>query len=214
MKKLSRNQPCDITGIRDYRMLDECGGIQWPWSGSETAETGTDSTKDTSPSGPHCERPDSKPNPERRLFENGGFFHPDGKARFIFETPRESPELVCTEYPFLLLTGRGTSAQWHTQTRTAKSAVLRQLHPENIYIEINPRDAVRLGIKPQQLVHVRSRRGVVAARAFLTATVQRGQVFIPMHYDTANQLTHPAFDPHSRQPSYKACAVAIRASSS
>jgi assimilatory nitrate reductase catalytic subunit len=61
---------------------------------------------------------------------------------------------------------------------------------------------------------VRSRRGVVAARAFLTGTIQPGQVFIPMHYDTANQLTYPAFDPHSRQPSYKACAVAIRPSSS
>src|SRR6185503_14672432 len=30
LKRLSRGQPCDITGIRDYRMLDECGGIQWP----------------------------------------------------------------------------------------------------------------------------------------------------------------------------------------
>ena len=26
LKKLSVDQPCDITGIRDYRMLDECGG--------------------------------------------------------------------------------------------------------------------------------------------------------------------------------------------
>ena len=32
LKELSRGQPCDITGIRDYRMIDECGGIQWPWA--------------------------------------------------------------------------------------------------------------------------------------------------------------------------------------
>jgi assimilatory nitrate reductase catalytic subunit len=31
-----------------------------------------------------------------------------------------------------------------------------------------------------------------------------------MHYARANQLTFPAFDPHSRQPSYKHCAVRLR----
>ena len=31
LKELSRGQPCDFTGIRDYRMIDECGGIQWPF---------------------------------------------------------------------------------------------------------------------------------------------------------------------------------------
>jgi assimilatory nitrate reductase catalytic subunit len=109
-----------------------------------------------------------------------------------------------------LLTGRGTSAQWHTQTRTGKSAVLRQLHPENIYVEINPRDAARLGIRPQQMVEVRSRRGKLTARAFVTGTVQPGHVFIPMHYEETNRLTFPSFDPYSRQPSYKACAVAVK----
>ena len=39
--------------------------------------------------------------------------------------------------------------------------------------------------------------------------MQRGQVFIPMHYPEVNRLTHPSFDPHSRQPNYKACAVEI-----
>jgi anaerobic selenocysteine-containing dehydrogenase len=37
-----------------------------------------------------------------------------------------------------------------------------------------------------------------------------GQVFIPMHYATANMLTYPAVDPYSRQPAYKACAVSLR----
>jgi anaerobic selenocysteine-containing dehydrogenase len=31
-----------------------------------------------------------------------------------------------------------------------------------------------------------------------------------MHYARTNQLTFPDFDPHSRQPSYKTCAVAVR----
>jgi len=32
-----------------------------------------------------------------------------------------------------------------------------------------------------------------------------------MHFDVVNTLTLPVFDPHSRQPSYKACAVSISA---
>jgi predicted molibdopterin-dependent oxidoreductase YjgC len=120
------------------------------------------------------------------------------------------PEPTDAEYPFVLLTGRGTSAQWHTQTRTAKSDVLRQLYPENIYVEINPRDAERLRVASNQKVEIVSRRAAIVATAYLTATVAPGQVFLPMHYAATNRLTHPSFDPYSRQPSYKACAVNLR----
>jgi assimilatory nitrate reductase catalytic subunit len=143
------------------------------------------------------------------LFEDGRFFHPDGKARFYFEDPRMPAETPDAEYPFTLLTGRGSAAQWHTQTRTGKSAVLRSLYPDRIYVEINPADARRLKIRDGDQVTVRSRRGVLSARAFVTSIVQPSQAFIPMHYATANQLTFPEFDPYSRQPSYKMCAVAI-----
>jgi assimilatory nitrate reductase catalytic subunit len=51
----------------------------------------------------------------------------------------------------------------------------------------------------------------MAARAFVTHGVQPGQVFVPMHYARTNQLTLAAFDPYSRQPAYKACAVTVRA---
>ena len=119
------------------------------------------------------------------------------------------PEPPCVNYPFLLLTGRGTSAQWHTQTRTGKSDVLRKLYPQNIYFEINPADAARLGIAPDSKARVWSRRAQLLATAFITETVQQGQIFIPMHYPEVNQLTFAAFDPYSRQPSYKACAVAV-----
>jgi assimilatory nitrate reductase catalytic subunit len=30
-----------------------------------------------------------------------------------------------------------------------------------------------------------------------------------MHYEEVNRLTFSAFDPHSRQPSYKACAIRV-----
>jgi anaerobic selenocysteine-containing dehydrogenase len=207
MKKLSKDQPCDITGIRDYRMLDECGGIQWPLpEGTKSEVRGLRGADGTSSLIPHTSNLQ-----ERRLFEDGRYFHSDGRAKFLFEAPREAPESTDSEFPLLLLTGRGTSAQWHTQTRTGKSGVLRQLYPENIYVEINPRDATRLGIRSQQMVEVRSRRGRVLASAFVTGTVQPGQIFIPMHYAETNRLTFPSFDPYSRQPSYKSCAVAVLA---
>jgi anaerobic selenocysteine-containing dehydrogenase len=59
------------------------------------------------------------------------------------------------------------------------------------------------------IVRVSSRRAEIQATAFVTPTVQPGQLFIPMHYPEVNQLTFPAFDSYSRQPSYKACAVKI-----
>jgi assimilatory nitrate reductase catalytic subunit len=186
LKRLSQGRPCDISGIRDYGMLDARGGIQWPYPAGETSDED-----------------------QRRLFTDGRFYHADGRARFLFEAPRPMPEPPTPEYPFILLTGRGTAAQWHTQTRTNKSAVLRKLSPQNAYIEINPADARKLKITQNQLVAVESQRGRIEARAFVSAVVRPGQVFIPMHYETVNRLTDAVFDPYSRQPSYKACAVRV-----
>jgi anaerobic selenocysteine-containing dehydrogenase len=192
LKQVSKKMPNDITGIRDYRMIDECGGIQWPLTEADVS------------------RSEQIPS-ERRLFEDGRFFTPDGRARFLFENPRQAPELPDEDYPFFLITGRGTSSQWHTNTRTAKSDVLRKLYPKECYVEINPEDALRLQIQKHTVVEISSRRARVLARAFVTPTVQPGQLFIPMHYNEVNRLTFPAFDPYSRQPSYKACAVNVKA---
>jgi assimilatory nitrate reductase catalytic subunit len=123
------------------------------------------------------------------------------------------PEIPDEEYPLLLLTGRGSASQWHTQTRTSKSDVLRKLYPRHLHVEIHPADADELGVRAEQWVVVESRRGRLRARAFVSATVSRGQVFLPMHDEATNQLTDPVFDPYSRQPSYKACAVRLRTDS-
>jgi assimilatory nitrate reductase catalytic subunit len=167
-------------------MIDERGGVQWP-------------LLEDAPS----------PIRERRLFEDGRFYTKDERARFIFDEPRDAPEVADAEYPFTLLTGRGTSAQWHTGTRTNKSDVLRKLAPAGIYAELNIVDAERLGIASGNRVRITSRRASIVARAFVTTTVQVSQMFIPMHYREVNQLTCAVFDPHSRQPSYKACAVRV-----
>ena len=190
LKKISRGQPCDITGIADYKMIDGCGGIQWPF------------TEQDALAGP--------PKTHRRLFEGGKYHHPDKRARFVFDDSIPMPEQPNTAYPMLLMTGRGSASQWHTQTRTGKSAVLKKLYPKDIYVELHPDDARVLSINSDEWIFVQSRRGRLRARAFITTTVRPGHVFIPMHYHETNRLTNPVFDPHSKQPSYKACAVKIQ----
>jgi assimilatory nitrate reductase catalytic subunit len=127
----------------------------------------------------------------------------------LFSPPRDLPEPPDPEYPFMLLTGRGTSSQWHTLTRTGKSDILAKLSPARAYVEIHPEDALALGLDDGANAIVRSRRGEMQAAVYHSPTVGRGQVFIPMHYHGLNRITHPSFDPHSRQPNYKASAVAI-----
>lgn len=146
---------------------------------------------------------------ERRLFEDGHYFHADGRAKFLFEASRPLPEPTTDAFPLVLLTGRGTASQWHTQTRTSKSAVLRKLYPDALYVEMNSVDARRLGVLPNQSVQITSRRGSITAVAILTATVPEGQIFLPMHYEATNRLTDAVFDPYSKQPAYKACAVRV-----
>jgi assimilatory nitrate reductase catalytic subunit len=89
--------------------------------------------------------------------------------------------------------------------------VLGKLYPKDPYIEIHPHDAEMIGVRNGELVHIRSRRGEALATVCVSPTVQQGQAFMPMHYEATNKLTLRSFDPHSRQPSYKYCAVAITA---
>ena len=121
------------------------------------------------------------------------------------------PEPPDAQYPFVLLTGRGSSAQWHTLTRTNKSEILRKLAPTENYIEMNPQDVLRLKLTPGRKVSVVSRRAVVDVVLRTSTTVQSGQCFMPMHFVETNQLTLTVVDPHSRQPSYKYCAIAVSA---
>jgi predicted molibdopterin-dependent oxidoreductase YjgC len=197
LKNISRGQPSDITGIRDYKMIDECGGIQWPLSEHNTDQMSGAGRNDD-------------PRQEHRLFEDGHFFTTDGRARFIFDEPRRVAEPTDSQFPLVLLTGRGTSAQWHTGSRTNKSDVLQALAPRGCYVEMNAADTTFYKIPAGSQVRVISRRGSVKATAFVTSAIQPGQVFMPMHYPEVNRLTHPSFDPHSRQPNYKHCAVSVQ----
>ena len=189
MQEMSRGRFCDITGIGGYAAIEEEGGIQWPLPTGEA----------------------KRPQPERRLFADGRFAHADGRARFCFEEPRALPEPVDEAFPLVLLTGRGSSSQWHTGTRTERVPVLRRLHRGECYAEIHSEDARRMGIVAEDRVRVASRRGELEARAVVRNTVPAGHVFVPMHYVETNRLTLRCFDPYSRQPAYKHCAVRVEA---
>ena len=186
IRRASEGQPCDITGIRNRQQLLEQGGIQWPFTVGD------------------AEKASEK---ERRLFENGQFFHSDGKAQFLLATPEPLPELPDSEWPFWLITGRGTTHQWHTQTRTGKVEVTRGLYPQRAYAQIHPADAAQRGIQPGDRIRINSRRGYVIVDVKIDTGLQPGHVFIPMHYEEVNQLTCPLVDPFSHQPAYKMGAV-------
>jgi assimilatory nitrate reductase catalytic subunit len=190
VKALSKGRPCDISGIADYVSIDAAGGIQWPYAPDSDGSLPVDG--------------------QRRLFANGQFFHPDRRARFLFDQPRPVAEPTTEVHPLVLLTGRGSASQWHTGSRTSKSTVLRSLSEADPYVEISPHDAEHRSIGEGDSVVIVSARGSMRATASVSSTVSAGEVFVPMHYPEVNRLTNASFDPHSRQPSYKSCAVEVR----
>ena len=194
LKELSRGQPCDITGI-NWKDLAVAGGLQWPWTEADGQKV--------SAGFPEGEAV------QRRLYADGKFFTPDGRAKFLFTDVVPLPEIPDEIYPFFLLTGRGTMHQWHTQTRTGKVEMLKKMYPADSYAEVNPADAERLGIATGTELKVTSRRGAVRVKAMVKDSVRPGFVFLPMHYPEANYLTFPVFDPHSRQPGFKFGAVKV-----
>lgn len=138
----------------------------------------------------------------RKKFARGmGIFIP---VEFI--PPAEPTD---NDYPFILTTGR-SYFHYHTGTMCRRTMALEREMPECM-IEINPTDAARIGIKPNQMVRVRSRRGEIEVRALVTQTTPEGIVFLPFHFReaAANILTIGAVDPNAKIPEFKVCAVAM-----
>lgn len=190
--QLTKGRPCDQTGISHERLRAD-GPLQWPCP-QQAAESGTSSSN--------------------RLYTDFRFHTPDGRARFAAYHSRGLAEPPDPDYPFVLTTGR-LYGHWHTQTRTGRIEKTRQMHP-NPFIEIHPRDAAKLGIEEEDLVEVRSRRGITRFPAKVTQAISPGTVFVPMHWGAlwadsaeANALTHPESCPDSLQPELKACAVQL-----
>jgi ferredoxin-nitrate reductase len=187
-RELTRGRDLDITGV-DYARLLRTGGVQWPCP--EGAHRGAE-----------------------RLFTDGRFSTPDGRARFHVPEYRPPADEVSPEYPLVLLTGR-VKDQWHTRTRTGKVAKLNRSVP-GPYLEIHEQDARTLNIRNGATVRVCSRRGAFEAPAHVTRTIRPGAVFAPFHWGalwderaTPNLATSEAFDPRSKEPELKFTAVRV-----
>ena len=184
-KRVSAGRLCDYSGM-DYALIENHGGIQWP-SPAGTTEIST-----------------------TRLYADGKFPTEDGRARLLPIEWEPFPEQPTEDYPFILNTGR-TVEHWHTRTKTGQVAILQHLSP-NAWLEMNPRDAERLKLKAHAHVDIVSRRGrTTGVELRVTEIISPGQVFMPFHFaeTNVNEVTQSAFDPFSREPNYKQCAVRV-----
>ncbi len=186
-KRVSAGRLCDYSGM-SYDLIEECGGVQWPFAKGE---------KEVRTS---------------RLYSDGNYPTEDGRAKLLCVEWEPFPEQPTRDFPFVLNTGR-TVEHWHTRTKTGQVPILERMSP-NAWLEMNPKDAHALKFKPHDKVTIVSRRGKVpGVELRITEIIAPGQVFMPFHFfeTNANQITQSAFDPISREPNYKQCAVRVEA---
>ncbi|MHC4318229.1 MAG: molybdopterin-dependent oxidoreductase [Planctomycetota bacterium] len=143
------------------------------------------------------------------------FYHStskDNRAQIWFQPYAPPPEVPDRQFPFWLCTGR-VLEHWHTGTMTRRVPQLNRAMPE-AYVEMNPDDAAELGIEDLDMVAVVSRRGRLELPVWLDGRGRppRGSVFVPFFDESRliNMVTLDAYDPISKQPDYKKCAVAIQ----
>jgi len=145
-----------------------------------------------------------------RLYTDGVFPTADGRGKLHLVSCEPFLEQPNKEYDFILNTGR-TVEHWHTRTKTAQVDMLNKMVP-NAWLEMNPIDAKRLKLSSHDRVTLVSRRSKVANLELrITAIVAPGQVFMPFHFSETNSnlVTLGAFDPISREPNFKQCAVRV-----
>jgi ferredoxin-nitrate reductase len=106
---------------------------------------------------------------------------------------------------------------WHTMTRTAHVERVGRSHPEP-RLEVHPEDAARAGLRDGGRARVRSRRGCLEVRVWISHHIRPGTVFLPMHWGAAsgelaceaNRLMHELACPIAKQPELKGAAVRLQ----
>ncbi|MDM0050723.1 nitrate reductase [Variovorax sp. J22R115] len=194
-RESTRGRDLDITGM-SYAMI-EAAPQQWPLREGES--TG-----------------------RARLYEDGIFPTPDGRARFVDTPYKPVTEAREARYPFSLNTGR-LRDQWHGMSRTGTLGRLFG-HAAEPTVQMHPQDMARRQIAEGDLVHVTSRRGSIVVPVAASSEVGLSQAFIAMHWGGeylsgssstgtllagVNALTTPSFCPDSKQPELKHAAVKI-----
>jgi assimilatory nitrate reductase catalytic subunit len=150
--------------------------------------------------------------PRSRLYGDGQFSTPSGRAHMVPTPPRGPAHAPSPQFPLALMTGR-VRDQWHTMTRTGKAARLFR-HIGEPFLLVHPDDAA--GLAEGGLALVESAWGQGVLRVRLDYGMRRGAVFAPMHWTAqfcaagrVNGAVNPAVDPVSGQPEFKHTPVRI-----
>jgi assimilatory nitrate reductase catalytic subunit len=194
-RESTRARDLDITGLT-YALLEQ-SPQQWPY-------------------------PEGATQGKQRLYEDGMFPTPNGRANFVNTVYKPLAEPRESRYPFSLTTGR-LRDQWHGMSRTGTLGRLFG-HVAEPSIQMNPQDMVRRLLKEGDLVHVTSKRGSILVPLQASNEVGMSQAFMAMHWGEeylsgcsstgvplagVNALTTSAYCPSSKQPELKHAAVKI-----
>ncbi|MFV8572134.1 molybdopterin-dependent oxidoreductase [Marinobacter sp. SBS5] len=150
-----------------------------------------------------------------RLFSDGRFPTPDGRARLVpvqAQPPSQQPR---EHYPLVVNSGR-IRDQWHTMTRTGLASKLFA-HRDEPFIEVHPDDMAGSELVEGGLAILNGPSGQFIGRVRGTAHQRPGEVFVPIHWNgqfassaLASDLMAPTVDPISGQPESKHGIAAIK----
>lgn len=194
-EEYARHQEGDKHGMAPLSELRRKPGVPWPFVAGKSTRW----------------RYHGKTDPAAQGDTWDFYGNPDHKA-YLWLRPYEAPpEIPDREYPFWLCTGR-VIEHWHSGSMTRRIPVLHRAVPR-AYVELNPKDARRLGIVDGGPVRLTSRRGSMVFPASVDGrgVPEPGQVFVPFFDENllVNELTLDAHCPISKQPDYKKCAVRV-----
>ena len=185
-RESTRGRDLDITGL-SYARLEQ--PQPWPYpSGATSGQT--------------------------RLYGDGRFATPDGRARFAAPLWRPTAEPREARFPVSLTTGR-LRDQWHGMSRTGTLGRLFA-HASEPALELHPQELTRQRWQAGDLVQVSSRQGKLVLPVQPSESVLPAQAFIAMHWGPeymtglgVNALTSGARCPQSGQPELKHTAVRL-----
>ncbi len=216
-KACSAGRACDYSGLSYAKLAG--GGVQWPCDAAHpdgAERLYTDGRFPTAAAvcgdfGHDVETGAARTAEEYKAND------PDGRAILKAADYHPSAEEPDDAYPFRLTTGRVTT-QFHTRTKTGRSAALNDAAP-GPFVQLNAADAGRLGVSAGEVVEVATRRGTVRVPA-VVGDIEPGHLFVPFHYGywdadpdfarAANELTAAAVDPVSKQPTTRSAAAQVR----
>ncbi len=184
----TQGRDLDISGLT-YSVLESRGPQQWPFPAGASAG-------------------------KVRLYGDGKFPTPSGRARFVNTLHKGTAEKTDARFPLQFNTGR-LRDQWHGMSRSGRVARLHN-HAEAPLLAMHARDMSVRQLAEGDLVRVTSRRGEFTVRVVASEEQRAGQTFMPMHWGGrnmnsggANAITIPAFDASSKQPELKHAAVQV-----